>query len=340
MRNLIIYLLLGVLAMSACQSGGNGAGQNQDADTTHMRIEALNQQIEEDGENPELFNRRAKVFLADHQFDKALKDINRAISLNNKTTAYFITLSDIYLLMGQPENSRDALLKAIAINPKETDALLKLSKLFLIVKDYTNCYATVKQLLEVDNGVAAAYFTRAIALLEQGDTIRAVNDLMQAVDKNQDYYDAYVQLGELYSIKKDPMAVLYLKNALNIQPQSKEVLYMLGLFYQETGQYDLAISTYQNLAKIDSSFRDVPYNIGYIHLVYLKDFSKAIGYFTESIKKDPDYYQAYYNRGYAYELSGDYKNATSDYKQSLKIMVNYEKAVEGLNRIDKLKVRK
>jgi len=211
---------------------------------------------------------------------------------------------------------------------------LKLAKLYLIIKDYKNCYATVKQLLVVDNGNASAHYTRAIGLLEQGDTIRAVDDLKQAVDKNQDYYEAYVQLGELYAVKKDPMAELYLQNALNLRPASREALYMLGLHYQETGKYEKALATYERLAKADTAFRDASYNAGYIYLVYLKDFKKAIAYFSEAIHKDPEYFEAFFNRGYAYELSGNYQKAYEDYQKSLKIKVNYDKAVEGLNRLD------
>jgi len=143
----------------------------------------------------------------------------------------------------------------------------------------------------------------------------------------------------LYSIKRDPLAVSYLKNAIHIRPQSREALYLLGLYYQETSQYEKAIHIYMELSQTDTVFREAPYNIGYIYLVYLKDFKKAIPFFTESLKKDPGYYQAYFNRGYAYELCGDYKNAMEDYQRSLKIKVNYDKAVEGLNRIDKKKIR-
>ena len=109
---------------------------------------------------------------------------------------------------------------------------------------------------------------------------------------------------------------------------------MLGLQYQETGKYDKAIATYQILAKTDTAFREASYNQGYIYLVYLKDFQKAALFFTESIKKDPNYFEAYFNRGYAYELAGDRKKAYEDYQKSLKIKVNYDKAIEGLNRLD------
>jgi tetratricopeptide (TPR) repeat protein len=338
----INFLLICVLTFTACHRGGGDKATSgkMGADSVLVRIEALNKQIEDNASDPVLYNQRAKYYLLDRQVDKALKDINKAISLDGNKPLFYITLSDIYLLMAKPEDSRDALKKAISINPDDKEALQKLAKLYLIVKDYKNCYAIVKHLLDIDNGNASAYYTRAIGLLEQGDTIRAVSDLMQAVDRNQQYYEAYVQLGELYTIKKDPMAALYLNNALKIRPKSREALYMLGLFYQESGQYDRAIASYQLLAKNDTAFREAPYNIGYICLVYLKDFPRAISFFTESLKKDPAYYQAYFNRGYAYELSGDYRKAYDDYQRALKIEVNYDNAIQGLNRLDKLMVRK
>jgi len=341
MRILISCLWLCLFGLFSCHSGsGPSAGLKQDNDTTRLRLEILNKQIGSDLSNPELYNKRAKCYLLDHQFDNALKDVNKAISLDGGKSAYFVTLSDIYLLMGKPEESRDALLKAVSKNSGDTDALLKLAKLYLIIKDYKNCYATVTQLLTIDDGNAGAYFTRAIGLLEQGDTVRAVTDLKKAVDKNQEYYEAYVQLGELYSLRKDPVAELYFKNALNLRPTSREALYMLGLYYQETGNYSGAIETYRFLASVDTAFREPSYNTGYIYLVYLKDFSKAAQFFSESIKKDPAYYEAYFNRGYAYELAGDYKKAREDYERSLKIHVNYDKAIEGLNRLDKIRVNK
>jgi tetratricopeptide (TPR) repeat protein len=341
MKNFIGCFLLCLLALSSCNNAGDMSGrQKQDSDTTRMKLEVLNQQIDDDASNPDLYNKRAKFYLLDHQFDKALKDVHQAISMDDGRSTFYITLSDIYLLMGKPDDSRDALNKAIVKNPKDSDALLKLAKLYLIVKDYKNCYATVKQLLAVDNGNAPAYYTRAIGLLEQGDTIHAVDDLKQAVDKNQEYYEAYVQLGELYAMRKDPMAELYFKNALNLRPKSREALYMLGLYYQEIGEYDKAISTYQVLEKADTAFREASYNQGYIYLVYLKDFPRAARFFTEALKKDPGYVEAYFNRGYAYELAGDYKKAYEDYQKSLKMKVNYDKAIEGLNRLDKRQINK
>ena len=168
LKNTFSCLLLCLFALSSCYNGGDGSDrQKQGSDTIRLKLGVLNQMIDDDASNPELYNKRAKFYLLDHQFDKALKDVHKAISIDPGKSTFYVTLSDIYLLMGKPEDSRDALNKAISKNPNDLDALLKLSKLYLIVKDYKNCYATVKQLLAIDNGNAAAHFTRAIGLIEQ-----------------------------------------------------------------------------------------------------------------------------------------------------------------------------
>jgi tetratricopeptide (TPR) repeat protein len=335
-RICIGFLLLVLLSLAGCGGGGDNKSV-AGADSTKVRLENLNRLISKDASNPDLYNNRARFYLGDHQVDLALKDINKAITLDPKNPVFYITLSDIYLLMGQPVNCKENLTKAISLDSGNDEAKLKMAKLLLIMKDYPGCYEQVRQLLLLDKSNSQAYYTRAIALLEQGDTNRAIGDLMQAVNLNQDYYDAYVQLGELYALHKDPKAAGYLKNALNVRPQSKEALYMLGMFYQETEQFKSALDVYENLARVDTTIRSAPYNMGYIYLVYLKDFPKAVTLFTEALKRDPGYFEAYFNRGYAYELSGDYGKAYDDYQHSLKIKVNYEKAITGLNRLDKLR---
>jgi tetratricopeptide (TPR) repeat protein len=335
-----LIIIVFILSLVSCKFENkdkvesDGSVANDPVKTT---LEDLNKQIAENSSDPDLYNKRAGFYLLDQQFDKAFKDINLAISLSPKNPLYYITLSDIYLLQGQTKNCAESLTKAISLDPENNEALLKLAKLNLIIKEYPATFEYVKKALNVDAVNPRAYFIRAIALLEKGDTVRAAEDLKKAVDQDQEFFDAYLELGELYSIKKDKMAADYLRNALNIRPESKEALYLLGMFYQENDQIDKALETYAILGKVDTTFKNAPYNTGYIYLVYLKDFQQAVRFFSKAIQKDPGYAEAYYNRGYAYELSGQFDKAYSDYKMTLKLKTNYKKAIDGLNRLDKIK---
>jgi tetratricopeptide (TPR) repeat protein len=328
-----LLMIAPVLFLASC-GPGKDKGPLSAADSLQAVLAKLNEDIADDPGNAVLYHERARFYMGDQSFDKALTDTRKAITLDERNPALYVTLSDIYLFTGQPESSSEALNKAYALEPQNNAVLLKLAKLSLIMKDYPKTFEYVNQSLAVKKINPQAYFTRANALLEQGDTTHAVGDLMLAVDQDQGYFEAYVQLGDLYALKNDPMTSAYYNNALNVRPASRETLYKLGMYYQENGQFEKAVQTYQRIMQVDSTFRNAPYNIGYIYLVYLNDFGKATGFFTKAIEIDPEYFEAWYNRGYAYELLGNTEDAYRDYRQTLKIRVNYSKAVDALNRLD------
>ena len=336
--SLFISLFVAVSLFTSCGSHTKVAEKKQsDKDTLVVLLNDLSKKIADHPSDPDLLQQRTKYYVMDHQEKLAFADISKAISLSPGKASLYITLSDVYLAMGKPDNCNEALLKAISIDPRNNAALIRLSKLSLILKDYKATFEYVKKALEVEPQNPQAYFTRALALLEKGDTIHAVEDLKKTVDQDQGFYDAYIELGELYSFRKDPITIDYLKDALRINADSKEALYMLGMFYQETGKYENALETYAKLVKIDSTFKNASFNSGYIYLVYLHDFKKSVNYFTDALKKDPGYIDALFNRGYAYELSGEYTKAIQDYKHVLELKVNYQRAIDALNRLDKIR---
>ena len=175
-RFLLLNLPVVVLLIVSCREVNQKSEKKPVKDSLKYELTELNQKIVKDNANPDLYQSRSKLYLADHQFDEALKDISKAISLAGKNPAYYITLSDIYLLMGKPENCREALSKALELDPVSNAALLKAAKLELIVKEYQKCFGYVKRALAVDKINPQAYLTRGIALLETGDTSDAEQD--------------------------------------------------------------------------------------------------------------------------------------------------------------------
>jgi len=327
--------LLMVMSL-ACHRGNDKHGKVSREDSLRIVLDDLNKQVISNDKDPSLYHQRAKVYIALKEVNQALNDINKALQIQPKQAGYYITLSDIYMLMGQPQNCEESLLKALSVEPKNITANLKLANLYLIIKDYKKVYQYVTAVLELDRTNTTVRFTRAMALLETGDTAHAVGDLMDAVRLNPQYFDAYMLLGELFATRHDPLSAGYFDNALRIRPNSKEALYNLGMFYQESGQYARAVGTYETLARTDTTFRDALYNIGYINLVYLQDFGKAVEYFTKAIARDPGYAESWYNRGLSYEQLKDYQKAYNDFQKALKLKVNFDKAIEGLNRLDKV----
>ncbi|MCK5776900.1 MAG: tetratricopeptide repeat protein, partial [Bacteroidales bacterium] len=73
------------------------------------------------------------------------------------------------------------------------------------------------------------------------------------------------------------------------------------------------------------------FNMGYINLVYLEDYPKAISFFQKALNINEDYNDALFNLAYSLELSGDLKDARTKYKELLKKVPNHEGAIARLN---------
>ena len=330
-------LLIAILLMfSSCQSkpGEKAEKANVKVDLA-TEIEGLSKKIADDSLNAGLYNQRAQLYIKAEKLNNALADVNKAMVLDQKMPAAYITLSDIYLLQGKPGIALDAIRKSIAIDANYTEAYIRLAKLYLIMKDYPKTTENINKALNLDPKNAQAYFLKGFVLEENGDTTKAIESYKQAVVLDQKYYEAYIQLGSLYSAQKSTLAAGYFTSALNNKPESKEALYMLGMFYQENDQPEQALGVYKRMITLDSRDKIAHYNSGYVNLVYLKKFKEGADFFSTAIQIDPVYADAWFNRGFCYELMGDAAKARTDYEKVLKITPNDPKTIIALNRLDK-----
>lgn len=298
-------------------------------------LDSLTLQIQQTPNDHNFLYKRAIYYLSNNQPYDALSDINKAIQLDPDNANYVITLADIYFSMGNVDNCRKALLRAEDMDPTKIEPTLKLAELYLYLKDYNMMHAYVNKALEKDKKASRAYHIRGIALIEQGDSNKALQQLHLATEADPEYYRAFIDAGILASQLKNPLALNYLKTAIQLNPSSIEARYALAMYYQNNLMLNEAMQEYYNILSLDKNFAFAHFNLGYIHLVHLNLLDQAIKHFNDAINAKPDYVEAYYNRGYCYELKGNIFAAKNDYKQSLAIKNNYEKALQGLARIER-----
>jgi len=327
-----------LLSISACNNKKKEKDKTkiQYVNPTYENIKKLKQKILENPKNSDLYNQLAILYVQLDSIDPAFRNISMALNIDSTKANYFNTLSDVYMLAGFAQNALAALEKGLSHEPDNIAVLLKKAELHLYFKQYENTLSMVDKVLQLDDVNANAYFIKAWIFLEKTDTAKAITFMQKAVELNQKYFDAYYKLGELFAAKKNTLAVDYFNNALNLDPKSIETHYALGLYYQENDFLNEALAAYSNLLVVDSTHKNTHFNIGYIHMVKLNLFSEAIKHFDRAIQYDNNYYQAYYNKGYCYELLGDINNAKIEYNKALAIMNNYDDAIKGLNRLDKI----
>ena len=332
LKKTIVFILIAIIFFN-CTSKSNK--KTNKFNTPNDQITIITEKISKDVNNAELLNSRAKLYLAVNKVNDALGDISKAIQIDEKKADYYLTLSDIYLAMGQASKCQDALNKALLLFPQNVDAYLKLAELNLYLKKYDETHKNANKAIEIQELTPKAFFIKAFAYKEAGDSSKAVRSFLKTIEIEPEYFDAYMQLGLMFLNRKNKIAIDYFNSALNINPKSIEAYYALGMFQQENGNPDAAIKAYKNINAINPKYKEAYYNIGYVYLEYKQNYSEALKSFTDAINVDKKYAEAYYNRGYTYELMKDFDKAKNDYKMAMQIRTNYQKAIEGLNRLDR-----
>lgn len=318
-----------IFIMTACNRENKDMAVASEQETIAM-LDAL---IRKDDRNAELYFRRAKAYMAEEQINEALKDIQRAIGYDGKKPEYYILQADLHFITDASALAFQDLQQALVLDPKSIEAYLKIAELSLFLRDYDKTMDNVNAAIKIDKYSSTAYFLRGWALKEKGDTIRAVADYKRAVELNSAYEQANEELGILYAQKNDPIAVEYLKTTVNINPKNTQARYALGLYYQNNQMFQAALDEYQKILHIRPNDADALNNVGYINMRYKEDYETALQCFNQAILADSSFFQAYCNRGEAYEHMGKTQNAIDDFKTAMALNPQYEEAKRQLKRL-------
>lgn len=292
----------------------------------------LNQEIKDNPGNAELYFKRSQIFLQKDNVRQSFEDINKAVSLDSSKVDYYLLLADVSFKGLRIQSTIDAFKKAILLDPGRIETHLKLSELYLYLKAYPLTLSEANEALKIDKNTAKAYFLKGFAYKEMPDTIKSISSFQTAVEIDPDYYDAYIQLGNIEAARKRKIALQYYNNALKLQPNSAEALYNRGLLFQNMGEVEKAIEDYNAILKIDRSYANAHYNLGYIDVTFKKEYKSAITHFTDAIRINDQYAEAFYNRGLCYEILGDMTSAKKDYNQALSIIPTFKLAKDKLKR--------
>src|ERR1035437_5723842 len=327
-------LLIVTLVISSC---GNGKQEKQAVisnDSTPADIRAINEKINSDRNNVDLYFQRAKANFAHQYFASAIGDMKIVLKIDSTKSNYYVFISDLYFIQNKSRDTRDALRKAMALDSSNVEALMKYSRLFYLMRKYDTAMYFINRSLHFDKGYPAAHFQKGLILKETGDTSKAISSFQSAAEFNQKYFEAYMQLGILYAAKKNPLALGYFDNAMNIQPRSIEAGYAKAKFLQDIGKYDKALQEYDSLLVISPENQDVTYNIGAI-LFEQKKYNDAMQKFDLTIQRDENFFRGYYGRGRCFEALRQKQKAIDDYKKCLAIKSDYELALLQLDAIEK-----
>lgn len=340
-RFIIVFIIANAAIFSLIILGNCGKSRTQKTeyeatyvDSTEKQLQVLTKRIAEDPNDPSLLYQRSLIYYRLQNLYKGLEDIIRAISIDSSEVKYHLLLADFYYADNRIGEARECIEKGLKLNPDDVNANIRMGELMYYLTDYVQMFSHLDVALKQDPYNAKIYFIKGMGFKEMGDTNLAISSFSTTIEQDPDYFDAYMQLANIYAAKHNPIAIQYYNNAIQINPLMIEAHYGLAYYLQENGKPDDAIKIYTDLLSIDPTNAVACHNIGYIFLFFKNDPTAAIQWFNRSASLNPKVANTYYHRGYAYEVLKDYVKARENYNLALEIAEgNFPLASQRLEQI-------
>lgn len=168
---------------------------------------------------------------------------------------------------------------------------------------------------------------RSLVYLKEQNYEAALNDLNTALERNPDFYEAYLSRATLNSgFGNREQALNDLNIALDKKPDYPAAFFRRGSILSAQKEYEQALKDFERVlfsqqSDAEKYYADTYYKMG---LIYLDShqYSEAINAFSRSNKIDQNYSEAYYARGLAYGLLGDREREIYYYNKAINAAIN------------------
>lgn len=319
---LLITILLGV---TSCNNDKSKSSES----SGYSDIDEITEAIKMNPKSGELYYSRAEKYMEKELFDKAIIDLQRAISIDSINPNYYHLLADAYLDYANPDEALNIMYKVMSLYPERIPSLLKLAEFKFILEDYDGSILTLNEIIRLDEQNGEAYFMLGMNFRALNDMERARNAFQAAVEFDSSITDGWIILGEMYEAEKNPKALQYYESAILSNPDYMEARHAKAFYLQNNNKIDEAQEIYKDIIVRNKFYTAAYLNSGYLYLD-TDSLDRAYEQFDLMTTVAPTNYLGFYMRGVVNEMKGNKDKALKDYESAYNLNKNDKKVEESL----------
>ena len=258
--------------------------------------------------------------------------------------------------------------KALSIDPKLIDVFTHVIRVHAAQKEYSpaleRCERQLQRYADSPESAAVIHNLKGDLYLAQGLKAAAIKSFQTAIGENPNFLRPYYVLAEIYLAEhQEEKAIAQYKDLLEINPNQAQPHMLLGIIYEKQKRYDLSEKHYRVALEINPEFaaaannlafiladqdKDIdealrlarmakeklpnsPYVMDTLGWVYYKKglYGSAIGEFSDCLTRIPENPAVMYHLGMAYYKNGDAQKARVELEKALGLDENFNGAEQA-----------
>jgi tetratricopeptide (TPR) repeat protein len=302
-----------------------------EANTYKVRLQVLNDAINDYPSNGEFYYKRAYLYFGNEQWTQALDDMNQALELDPNNGKYYLLRARLHQHAQQPEQAYADIQKAEKLQVQSTEFYTLLGELYVLRKEYDKAREALDKSLETAPYNGTAFYWKGAAAAETGDTTVALKFLAAALQYQPGKVETYDRLAGIFQARKDTVLTKkFATQGLQLASGHAGLHFKLANVYKVTGKSDSAKIHYKKALELNPSLYLAHYHLGEIY-VQEKNYQQAVNTFTSLRAYDKKLPDIYYLAGLSHERMGNKEEALAHYQQGLELNANNTKLQKQYN---------
>ena len=270
-------------------------------------------------------------------YSLAFELLNKALEDEGDNFEIYKNLGLCEVNLGNDEGAFEAFKKAYELNNKDA-VVVYYYACFVSQKDKERAIQLFQEVIDLRKNYLDAYKNLAMIYIELGQLDLALDTALKAINNPEienDYSINYIT-ATCYMLKKDfNSAVLFLENALEIEPDRLSVINSLATCYMNISEFEKAKNVLLRAYELESNNSLTLYNLGICYQAQ-GNFQEALKYFKEAYRLEPTVTMmaslafCALKAGEAMLASALYQNLVATYPNNSEYRLSYMEALEEI----------
>ncbi len=354
---LVLWLLLAVL-LGACRSEETGEtpkrkepeAVSMGADSTvEGQIRRLSNQIKFSENNFELYYDRSLLWYEAGNTQRAIEDMSKSIDLNVKNPEAYYMRGFYYYVQNQDSAALRDFKRSINVGTDNSEVFFHIGQIHYFREEFDLALDAYSEAIRLDSLNPGYYFAVGFLEEDRGNLDAAIAQYNLSLRQNPAFIKALASLHDIYLHEKnnEVAALSYNDRILQLDSTHPIGLFNQGNFYFNQANkittekriddfetmLKLAVSQYSRAVQSDPNYAQAYYNRGYSYYL-LEQFNRAQSDFSTVIQLDPYNDKAYFMKASILEYMGEVKGALANYQQAAEINPDFREAREAIRELE------